>query len=504
MDKIINKWVEVYNKIKKNGVPGLVWVLSACLVVVVAALIFMPEAKAESPTATEWTPNADTGYYELGDIDTTSGSVSAEITVNAGGTYIISGTGTTKDNPLSGVFIKFKYDGSNDTDGNAGRVNIILKNVNMTRNYDEPLISFTTVSNSVDYHLTIEGECNLTSNITSDTSVTPVMSVEDIEYSLLKIVQPQLETGNETVVDYYTAEDTIRRVSLYIGGRTTESTFNITVSDTSSYGAVIGASEAGTLKNRLKVTSDECIALLNALLEESYGDDKIYVGDPAIVEELVKFGFIPTTGNKAEFIPQYVFGGAKVCGAGKIIIGESDGSAPLRLNIVNSGHGAALGGGGVLTTTGDTTTGDTTTSTSKSTIEAQRITINAGTVYITSLNDDTVVVGTGSIIDTSTMATGVAGIEINGGSILISSDGEYFAKQPVNSLGESVYLIKADTTNNADGKKIQNLANLTVGDEIPVEYLYDEVSGLQFTEDLDKLTDAVVAEETISENTSPS
>lgn len=465
MDKLIGIYNTTKNKIKKQEVPGLVWVLAACLLVVVIAFFTLPEARAEAPAEQEWQADAD-GTYKISDI--TGSNVLAEITVKAGGTYIIDGSGTSKDAPRTDLFIRLAYNDSAGDETNPAKVNVVLRNVNMSRTYDEPLISFTTDSNAVDYHVTIEGECNLTSNVTG-TSLSPVVSVEDIQYSLMKLVQAQ-NYPPTSVSDYVISEDTIRMISVYLEGENTESTLNITAADEASYGAVIGSSEGGAMQQKLNTTSAEHIELLNKMNSDAMGESEISISKPEILAEIKALGFTPKTGQTAKFLPQYIFGGAKVCGAGKVIVGGADGEAPLRLNIVNNGYGASIGGGGGLAS-------------SESSANAQKITINAGTVYITSSKAGVNAIGSGLMMNANSVAATVAGIEINGGSILISSAGGEFTKHPVNAEGDKVYLVKADTTDNTENRQIPNIANLAVDTEIPLEYSYEE--GLQFSADLD-------------------
>ncbi len=504
MDRIIN----FYNRIKKQGAPHLVWALSACLVVVVAMIFMLPEAMAGAPTAVTWdgVDNGDGTYlYKLSGI--TSQDSVAQILAKEDATYIIDGSGTSKDNPAQNIYVQIIYNDAVGTETNPANVNVVLKNVNMSRNYDQSLISFETKSNVVDFHVTVEGECNFTSNIFG-MSVSPVIAVEDIQYSLMLLKPPT--TIPKTVNDYVTSADTIRRISLYLEGENSESALNVTVTDTEAYGAVIGSCEAGAMKARIdKFSNEDMTDLLKRLNDELYQQHlpQINISNPEILQAVIDLGFVTKVGEKNTFVPQYIFGGANACGAGKIIVGGENGEAPLRLSIANNGYGASIGGGAGSQASFEATWDASVSQADRIVMNAlaQKIKINAGTVYITSSRTPADAIGTGAIVASSgqkTEARPVSGIEINGGSVFISSAGSYFSTAPVNKAGEKVYLVKADTSNNADGKQLLNLQNLVIDDKIPLEYLYEE--GLEFAGDLssDNVTKSVVVKNIAGDDSS--
>lgn len=485
----MDKLIEIYNKIKKNGVPGLVWVLSACLAVVVAVLIFLPEAKATELTDLSWNASSETvegNYttyvYKLSDIAGSTGV--ATINVTPGNTYIIEGS---EKLTTDGVHIKFAYSESNGTttdtieESNVGDVNVTLNNVNMTRSVDEPLIAFTTKNNSVNYHVTIENSCNLSSNV-SGASLSPVMCVENIEYSVLKLSAPARPTSWE---DYIVNLSITRNVSLYLGGANSESELTISEMSGEAYGAVIGSSESKLMSEKLELASEEKAALIKRLNDEAIKEKEITINNTEWVEKIKSLGFVNKVGDAAggTFLPQYQYGSARNSGSGKIIIGGADGNAPLRVNIVSNSYGAAIGGGAGK---------ETTTAAS----DAQKVTLNAGTVYINSKRTDVDAIGTGYSANTAEKAT-FTGMEINGGSINIVSGGNLFSADPVNAKGHKVYLVMADTKQNTGVEKLTNLSKLAKGTQLPLNYTFSE--GI-LIEDLDKITESYVSEEAVSDS----
>ena len=504
----MDRLLKFYDKIKNKEAKGLVWVLTACLVVVVALIFLLPSARAGAPTEVTWTgtDNGNGTYlYKLSDI--TSQDSVAQILANEGATYIIDGSGTSKDNPAQNIYLQIVYNDAVGTEAKPAKVNVVLKNVNMSRTYDQSIISFETKSNVVDFHVTVEGECNFTSNIFG-MSVTPVIAVEDIQYSLMKLSPPT--TIPKTVNDYVISADTIRRISLYLEGDNSESALNITVTDTEAYGAVIGSCEAGAMKARVDKFSNEDMAeLIKRLNDELYNQhlSQISISNPDILQAVKDLGFVTKVGEKNVFVPQYIFGGANACGAGKVVIGGANGEAPIRVSIANNGYGASIGGGAGSQASFEAAWGSSVSESDRivTNVLSQKITINAGTVYITSSRASTDAIGTGAIV----VAEGqkweeksVSGVEINGGSIFISSAGRNFSVAPVNKAGDRVYLVKADSSSNTDGKKISNLQGLAVDDKIPLEYIYEE--GLDFAADLssDNVTKSFVVKNIAGDNSS--
>lgn len=475
----MDKMIEFYNKMKKRKVPGLVWVLTACLVFVVGVLIFMPSAKAVELTTEAWTAseqNGTTYTYKLSDLSGKSNTI-AEISAEAGATYIIDGSGTTSDAPLTDVFIKFKYSAAQGSENIAVDINVVFDNIHMKRTVDSPVVAFTTTSSATQYNVTVKGNCTMVSQV-AGASLSPVLGVEDIQFDLLELRHSDLVDA--TIDDFVIHDNTIREVTLNIGGENTESTLNISVQDTEAYGAVIGSSEAKKLKDELTQTSEELVALKNQMNNAVQGQTYVTINDSAILDIVVnQYKFVPETGSTNKFRPQFRVGTSQATGAGKIIIGGENGEAPLRLNIATNGYGSSIGGGAGLEAAGTSA-------------NARGIYINAGTVDITSTRSGVTTIGTGVSIKTDSTPGTVSRVEINGGSIKLNTAGGDFSVHPVNSVGKKVYLVKGDTSQNAT-EKITALAGLAVGTKVPLEYVYE--TGLTFSKDLssENVTTSLVA-----------
>lgn len=475
----MNRIIDFCNRIRKKGVPGLVWVLTACLVFVVGVIIFMPSAKAVELTTTEWTgtDNGDgTHTYKLSDLAGKSNAI-AEISVQAGATYIIDGSGTTEGSPLTDVFIKFKYSAAEGSENVAVNVNVVLDNVHMKRTVDAAMLSYATTSSAAQYNVTVKGDCTMTSDV-SGASLTPVMGVEDIQFDLLELKHSS--KANATIDDFIVHDNTIREVTVNIGGENTESTLSINVLDDAAYGAVIGSSEAKKLQDELTQTSEELVALKNQMNNAVQGQTLVTINDTAILDIVVnQYKFVPETGYKNKFRPQFRVGTSQATGAGMIIIGGENGEAPLRLNISTNGYGAAIGGGAGTEAAGTSA-------------NARDIVINAGTVEITSTRSGVTTIGTGVSLKAESTPGTVSRIEINGGSIKLNTAGSDFSVHPVNYNDKKVYLVKGDTAQNAT-EKITALASLSTGTKVPLEYIYE--TGLTFSADLssENVTTSLVA-----------
>lgn len=479
MDRLVN----ICNKIKesKKTIPGAVSVLSVCLVAVMILFFCLPETKAATERLVSWTSSGNK-VYKLSDLSNGDNNTVIKTRVpvvdnDADNPYIIDGTGTTGLNQS----INIDYTGGRGTASNPTKVYVTLKNVNIQRNLDYEIISFTTSSGAVQFVVTVEGECNIES-VSTATEYRPLISIENITYDVLLLTQPSVP--NPTTVDDYVVNTSVeRRVSLVLGGSDPDASLRL-ASQSGSFGAAIGSRESATLNDENAQSAATVVESLTTELRNNSANQRVYVNDGDISEEIFNMGFSKM--SEGVFYIGYVYQQSYTAGAGEVIIGGENGESPFRLSILNEGYGAAIGGGaGSATANGAS--------------NAAKITINNGNIHINSTREGVAAIGTGVALKAGAAAASVEGIEINGGSIRIETRGQNFTKNPVNADGKRVYEVEAGTGDNADGLKISNLNNLADGVEIPITYYPRQ--GLQFAENISELTESITKKHTIDVDT---
>ena len=473
----------IYKKIteSKKTIPGAVSVLCVCLVAVMILFFCLPETKAAVERSVTWTTTGN-NVYKLSDLTNGDNNtvIKTEVSVtdnDALTPYVIDGTGVTGLNQS----ININYTGGRGTADNPTKVYVTLKNINIQRNLDYEIISFTTSSGAVQFIVTVEGEGNIES-ISTGTEYRALIAIENISYDVLMLTQASVP--NPTSVDDYVVGTSVeRRVGLVLGGSDPDATLRL-ASKSGCFGAAIGSRESATLNEENSQTATSVIDSLTTELRNNSGNQRVYVNDSDISDEIYNMGF--TKIADGEFYIGYVYQQRYTAGAGEVIIGGLNGQSPLRLSILNEGYGAAIGGGAG-------------SATASSASNAAKITINNGSIHIHSTREDVAAIGTGVALKTGAAPATVEGIEINGGSIQIETRGQKFTKNPVNAAGKRVYEIEAGTGENADGLKISNLNNLAAGVEIPITYYPRQ--GLQFDENISNFTDSVTKLHTIDVDT---
>lgn len=474
MDKIM----KIYRKIRKDSklLSATVAVLSALLVGVVVLFFCLPEIQAATTNNVTWTPTG-TRMYELSALqDGDASNITAtSIAVEAGQTYTIDGTGVERNN----VNITFNYTSNSGTDAQPAEVTIHIVNVDIKQSLDVSAFRFSTNGYPVEYKLIVQGECSIES--TCQGALYPLIAVEDTSYSVYKL-HANAGSGNN-VEDFVSLDTLSKSVSLKVAGQTPVSKLTLT-NASGSYGALIGSGEKNTFAAESVTEIQSLIKNLNDqfMLQAS---EQIDVTNTSIAASLkaAPYKFVTAPGYDYTFFPQYTYNSTNGASAGKITVGNLDGSGGLILNLTNNGYGAAIGGGGCSTASGKGAT-------------AKKVTVNAGTI---TFNSPTSYLGSpvfgsgvakGAASPESTSGT-FGGIEINGGSVYLGNYANKFGNTlPVNKNGDRLYEIKANTY---DGTySIADIDNFTVDDPFPIEYEYDP--SLQFDFDLERMTSSLVAQ----------
>lgn len=471
----MSKIVDLYNKIREDSrlTTLAVSVLGACLLVVVVLFVCMPGLQAaeltkNTPTWSQETTNT----YNLASLPDGDASQYNDVTidVDTGNVYTIKGTSAIERKNLH---ITFNYKGTSGTSTSPAVVNIVLENVNITQLSDISAISLATSTNAVKFNITINGSCTIKSTCADSTKA--LIAVESVKYELLKLTD-----GNGTDVDtYYTTTTAGNEVSLVLKGDSSES--ELTVQNaTGSMGALIGSSEV----NASVEQSNQMITAVETYYNSIASGGQIYVTNAAIQSQLVALGFTPLSDDPNTFMPQYKCKNASGFATGNIIIGGEDGSvAPLRLNLSNSGYGSSVGSGGSKDTT-------------RKAGDAKSVIINSGTitVYDTRTDCNSPVFGSGIAKGATNVGNTygkVTEIQINGGSIYFGTAQNRFGNVlPVNKLGQKVYQVEAYTLDSATNTSIADIAGMSGGTTLPIEYRYD--TSLVFASDLNSITSSAV------------
>lgn len=459
----------------------VVTILVVCFLAVVGVFITLPEVDAAYATNTETMTQTD-GVYKLTSLsDGTDGTVTTStLDVDAGGTYIIDGEGVLKSN----IALTIRYTGATGSDDSPAKVYITLKNVNMQQSNDISSIKLATGGNAVDYIVTIEGECSITS--TCGNAKYPLITVEDTSYELYRL--KDYKGNNATLEDYLITETASSQVNLVLQGATAVSSLSLK-NAAGSYGALIGTGESGTFTTD---STKEINDMVNKLNGEVITEGEITITDASIVAQLraYPYNFTPmsTIGNNegAVFQPQYKYNSVNGMAAGNIVIGGTDAAnpKPLVLNLTNNGYGASIGGGGSAAVSGKGA-------------DTGKVTINSGTITVKTPDTDygSPVFGSGIASGTSAPESTygkTGGVEINGGSVWFGSHANKFGNDlPVNEKGERVYEVKV-TTGKESGETIADIDSLVGNDSFTLTYEYD--SSLQFDLDLEKVTRNIIVD----------
>lgn len=470
--------MSIYKKIRKDNrlTTVTVAVLGACLLAVVVLFFTMPEIQAATTNTVTWTESA-ANEYQLSSLQNGDASTITATTIDAvaGGVYTIDGTGVQKTN----VNITISYGGTTGTDAAPAKVYVNLINVDIQQTLDASALRFATNGYPVDFVVTVQGECSVVS--TCQGAYYPLIAVEDTSYTLYRLKKPTGDPSTFTVESYVTSETVSKQVSLILEGATPTSVLNLS-NGAGSYGALIGSGEATKFTTE---SMKEINALITKLNSQVLSEGQITVANTSIDAKLKAEPYKFTNFNNipGQFQPQYKYKSTSGTAAGSVIIGGENGTAPLVLNMKNSGYGAAIGGGGNELSTGKGA-------------DAGRVTINAGTV---TFNSPAAYLG--SPIFGSGIAKGAAnpeatygytgGVEINGGSVSLGNYENKFGNSiPVNKNGDRVYQVQANTKNDTTGLSIVDLAQFNDGDALELKYIYD--TSLQFDVDINRMTTSVV------------
>ena len=336
-----------------------------------------------------------------------------DLTMNvSSGTYIIVGSGTQRSNVSIDVV---------PTSASVTDVTIILDNVIIQTSNDASIISLNSGASgsTCNYTIIVKGNCRFES--TKASSIYPLIQVQNVNASLVKLSESDLVAKYAKLSDLLTDSSVTYKTSLTIkdDGDGIEDILTL-ITAAGSYGAAIGAGEAEldidvTLSSGKPSTTFSPYYYLDEngnntgrhsaydYLNDKYGTNYT----DSTVLPLGKEFLIDTSVN-----------------AGNITI---DGD--LELNILGKGYGAGIGGGG-----------------------SQSINVPGGSAGVVTLNNGTVTINMNSTAPCigagRNGAGGAAGngnrIIVNGGSLYMNGVGSQYDGDIVNSESKKLYLFTVD------------------------------------------------------------